>query len=690
MRCFETLGLALGTALLLSCGGGGGGSTAVATSTPALSMSLSTSQLTATASVQDVAPTPTVTVTLSSAPTTDLYLGVKAAQGTLANVSSQALSSTSVLVTFTLNSPSAMGVGTYTDTYSVGVFTDAQGSHPIGNSPQNIAMTYTVTATPPPTLASLSPSQATAGDPGFLLQVTGTGFTYGSVLQWNGSPKSTTFVSSTQLTAQISAADLAVAGTVSVTVSNPANAGGTSNALDFTIQAPAFGITSVAPNPVTVGGPDFTLTVKGAQFVASSVVQWNGSPRPTTFVSSTQLTAQIGAADVAAAGSAAITVLNPAGQGGLSNTVSLAISAPSAVCFQINPAHTGAVTFSSVSLPSSQAWSVTLDGPPSYALIAQGLVIVTLPITGGGSELLALDQATGAKVWGPILIGGIGNAVYDSGRVFVLHTSGGFGSGAMLEAYDAATGAAKWSANLPGQYALDAAPTALNGIVYATESGVGVTLYAFDGSNGALLWSQLLMAGDACAPAVTQDGVYVTYPYIAADFNPITGARIWYDAPGGDGGGGAIPVVANGVVYAPNGFGTYNGQMLNAQNGALLGSYLADNPPAIGTDKGFFLQGGALRAISLANNTILWSFAGDGQLTTSPILVNDYVMVGSASGTLYGLDAATGTPVWTQSLGAAIPRGAGWDAQIPLSGLSAGNGYLVVPAGNTLTAFKLQ
>jgi len=58
--------------------------------------------------------------------------------------------------------------------------------------------------------------------------VNGTGFVSGSVVNWNGSPRTTTFVSNSQLTASISAADVVVAGTATVTVSSPSPGGGVS------------------------------------------------------------------------------------------------------------------------------------------------------------------------------------------------------------------------------------------------------------------------------------------------------------------------------------------------------------------------------------------------------------------------------------------------------------------------------
>ncbi len=75
---------------------------------------------------------------------------------------------------------------------------------------------------------------------------------------------------------------------------------------------------SIAPGVWPVDAPaDFTLTVQGVGFTASSVVRWNGAARPTTFVSALQLTAAISAADVSGTGAMPIlvpvTVYDPAG-----------------------------------------------------------------------------------------------------------------------------------------------------------------------------------------------------------------------------------------------------------------------------------------------------------------------------------------------------------------------------------------
>lgn len=672
--------------LLLACGGGGGGGS-TPTPAPTLSMSVSPQSLSVTAAVTDAAPSASVTITLSTQPTSTLYVAMASPKGYVTNATVVTSTATTSTLSLSFLTPASLGVGTFTENLQIGVFTDQAGTKPIGNSPVTIPVTYTITGVPAPTLASLTPASAVAGGAGFTLTLTGTRFTFASVASWNGSTRTTTYLSSTQLTIQVSASDLATPGQYPVTVDNGASAGGVSNAVNFTVQTPPFGISRLSPSTTYLGTGAFVLTVLGSQFDPTAVVQWNGSDRATTYVSSTQLKAQVTAADVAAAGIAQVTVRNPAAAGGTSSAATFSVAKPDAVAFQVDSGHTGAITFTSMTLPSTSLWKATLDGPPSYALLAQGMVYLTVPIS-GGSELVALDQATGAVVWGPLLIGGASNAAYDGGKVFVGSTTGF--TGAMVQAYDAASGTRLWSANLPYQWSFNAMPTARNGRVYLTESGGGTTTYAFDGTTGALLWTQLTDAGSYGGAAVTDYGVYVAGPQENYVFNPVTGQLLWSYLLGGDGGGGALPVVTEGWAFMPDGFGTYNGHILNPLSGALLGSYVADCPPAVTSTTGYFLQQGTLRGVKLSNSQILWSFAGDGALTTSPIVVNNTVFIGSSNGNLYGLDATTGAQVWTKSLGAAIPGGATWGRGLPFSGLNAGNGLLMVPAGNTLTAFKLQ
>ena len=89
-----------------------------------------------------------------------------------------------------------------------------------------------------PTISSLVPGEVRAGAAAFTLVVSGNGFFAASTIDWNGVPRLTTYQSPSQLTALVSASDVAVAGTVSITVANPDPGGATSSAAPFTV-APA-------------------------------------------------------------------------------------------------------------------------------------------------------------------------------------------------------------------------------------------------------------------------------------------------------------------------------------------------------------------------------------------------------------------------------------------------------------------
>lgn len=88
---------------------------------------------------------------------------------------------------------------------------------------------------------------------------------------------------------------------------------------------PAPTVSSISPSSEVAGAAAFTLTVNGTNFVSSSAVQWNGSGRPTTYVSSTQVQAQIGASDISAPASVNIAVTNPSPGGGMSGSAAFTV-----------------------------------------------------------------------------------------------------------------------------------------------------------------------------------------------------------------------------------------------------------------------------------------------------------------------------------------------------------------------------
>src|SRR5580704_6741393 len=102
---------------------------------------------------------------------------------------------------------------------------------------------------------------------------------------------------------------LAILGIVSLVFL--AGCGGGSKSLGNQPPPPTPTITTISPNSAVAGGPAFTLTLNGTNFVASSMVNFGGAAPTATFVNSTQLTAAIPAASIASTGTPAVTVTNP-------------------------------------------------------------------------------------------------------------------------------------------------------------------------------------------------------------------------------------------------------------------------------------------------------------------------------------------------------------------------------------------
>jgi glucose/arabinose dehydrogenase len=124
-------------------------------------------------------------------------------------------------------------------------------------------VTVTAGTNPVPTLSSLSPTSASAGSGALTLTVNGAGFVQGSEVRVDGSARTTTFVSSTQLTAALPATDIANVGAKAITVVSPAPGGGTSSSLSFgvtpAVSGPALTING-SSNPATVA-PGSTIAV---------------------------------------------------------------------------------------------------------------------------------------------------------------------------------------------------------------------------------------------------------------------------------------------------------------------------------------------------------------------------------------------------------------------------------------------
>jgi hypothetical protein len=187
--------------------------------------------------------------------------------------------------------------------------------------------TFTVD-NPQPVVKSVNPVSIVAGSSAVTLEVTGSGFVPSSVVNWNGVPLATTLLSSTELQATLPSPNVAGSSANMVTVTNGSPGGGGSGQTPLNVTSPLPVLSAISPKLVPTGAPA-TITLTGTGFEANSVVLWNGSPRPTVFVSAIALQVMLTAADFAGAPSGSLSVNNPGPGGSTSGSAVLTVTQPS-------------------------------------------------------------------------------------------------------------------------------------------------------------------------------------------------------------------------------------------------------------------------------------------------------------------------------------------------------------------------
>jgi 6-phosphogluconolactonase len=357
---------------------------------------------------------------------------------------------------------------------------------------------------PVPTIIALAPSCAPAGEQfidGVDNQLTVIGptgepnFVAGSVVRWNGSDRPTTSNGSINaLSAQISASDIAAAGTAVVTVFNPAPGGGSSNSLTFTITTGAVDPQSIAVDPagkfayVLNGGCGGGVSAYVSMYTINATtgaLASIGPPVPTYDIS-----AYPGSVTVDPSGKFAY-VTNPGD-----------VWAPddgSVAMYTIN-ATTGALTSTGtingncpgLCFPSS----VVVDPSGNFAYVASGgggfpYDVAMYTINGTTGALTSIGStATGTD---PASI-----AVDPSGKfAYVVNENVGSAGNVSMYTIDATTGAlASMGTIAAGTDPVSVAVDPAGKFAYVTNSGSSdVSMYTIDATTGALTSMGTIAAG---------------------------------------------------------------------------------------------------------------------------------------------------------------------------------------------------
>jgi hypothetical protein len=266
-----------------------------------------------------------------------------------------------------------------------------------------------------PTITGVNPSVIAAGGPAFTLSVFGNGFVSNSIVQWNGQNRTTRFISSGELSADILAGDITTAGVFYVVVSNPAgfgeahetmkDAAGGSLGLS-TVTTPVPLITRLTPGSIPAGSGGLRLTIDGFGFVKDSTfVQWNAKKVPATFVSGTQVTIEIPPSDVVNEGTLTVSVLNPPPGGGTSDSQT----------FTITPRKAPATQLYYPRLMSSAAENATQNTGIAIANLSGNDAAITIRAFGKDGKEIA-----GPKITNPVTmsISGVEQRAITESQVF--------------------------------------------------------------------------------------------------------------------------------------------------------------------------------------------------------------------------------------------------------------------------------
>ncbi len=281
-----------------------------------------------------------------------------------------------------------------------------------------------------------------------------------------------------------------------------------------------------------------------------------------------------------------------------------------------------------------------------------------------------------------------------------------------LYALDAATGAKLWEYKTDSW--VESSPAIVNGVVYfGSNDG---RLYALDAHSGEKLWDFKVKYAIRSSPAVADGIVYFgADDYYVYALDAVKGGKRWdFETKGSV---SSSPVVANGIVYV--GSGSKFSYALNARNGRLRlrfkSYYLVFSSPAVSGETVYFIsfsgylyavdgnarnwlgeheikpywiqlwafglplptpppQSGFLWGLKLdkpitsspivADDTLYvgsdnklvavdlqshqkrWEFEAEGVISSSPALVDTTIYVGSEDGRLYAVDATTGEKLW--------------------------------------------
>jgi outer membrane protein assembly factor BamB len=328
--------------------------------------------------------------------------------------------------------------------------------------------------------------------------------------------------------------------------------------------------------------------------------------------------------------------------------------------------------------PMVGAWTATIAaaGNALHPVVAEGgTAFVTYEkLPGPGSApLVAVSLSDGSFLW-MVDFGAntIGHPAVVGGTVYVQTT--GVSS---LSALDAATGAVRWNAPFDSQAFNYWAPTVGGSMVYINGGRYG-GMYGFQVADGSqVFFDPHLPQSDSWSPTFFANVLYSFVAGVLEAHDPQTGALLWNNELRGnfaDYSTNAAAVLDSRAAYfvSPPVLVAID---TTAEDVAWMASDAYVGTPAVANGVVYAVSGGSLMANDATTGALLWSFAGDMQLSYPPIVANGFVYVSSGA-SVFAVDLGTHTQAWSAPAG-------GW--------LSIASGTLLAAgADGILRAFVLS
>ncbi|MBL4632515.1 MAG: PQQ-binding-like beta-propeller repeat protein, partial [Kofleriaceae bacterium] len=302
-----------------------------------------------------------------------------------------------------------------------------------------------------------------------------------------------------------------------------------------------------------------------------------------------------------------------------------------------NSSHTNSVSGTILFPDYELYWERPLALQPELPVaIADGMVVFST-----GNILKAIDVETGNDVWEFQNARGMSGATYADGAVYS-QGGGGGSSQTYIFKFAAESGNILEQASFPSQWYHYHPPIVVNGSVYGQGGRFG-GMYSWDTTN--LLANWFVDAGqyDEWSPTAGDGALYSWVAGQLSSHEPATGVALWTaDIPwtwagytmnsSAVFGGGCILVrSANNLYCREPGDGS---PIWNVGDTGMT-------DPAVQGQEIYYTAGGSLVVLDAVTGNELWNWQpAQGQASTRPVLVDDYVFVNTDEG-VYGVNRTT-------------------------------------------------